>query len=192
MVGKLRLVLLGSLCVLPQLLCGASAVAEGYGCEFVPNCELQTQAPVRYYAWDSKGWAYYCTGDHPYFWGVNQAGYTFAYKWNNSCFTVSENVAEETAPNKADFFVTNWCLKGENLVVSLACSSQPPTGVGYCSQTVGGPVKDPGCRQVDVKNYCNPNVNFVECIQTFGEICGNGTKYTCTDDENVVWCNRCR
>jgi hypothetical protein len=169
-----------------------SALAEGFGCAHVPNCELQTQAPVHYYAWDTKGWAYYCTGDHPYFWGINQGGYPFNYSWHNSCLTVSENIAEETAPNKADFFVTNWCLKGENLTVSLACSSGPPPGVGYCSNTVGGLVKDPGCTQVDVKNYCNPNVNFVECIQTFGEICGNGKKYTCTDDLNVIWCNQCQ
>jgi hypothetical protein len=170
----------------------SSALAEGFGCDHVQNCELQTQAPVHYYAWDTKGWAYYCTGDHPYFWGMNQSGLPFNYSWHNSCFTVSENIAEENAPNKADFFSTNWCLKGENLIVSLACSTNPPPGVGFCSNTVGGPVKDPGCPQSDVHNYCNPNVPFVECFQTFGETCGNGTQYTCSTDVDVTWCLKCQ
>ena len=37
----------------------------------VPNCQSQLQAPISYSAWQTQGWAYYCTGDHPYFYHSN-------------------------------------------------------------------------------------------------------------------------
>jgi hypothetical protein len=43
---------------------GLAAIGDG-----VPDCQEQVQAPVSYTGWQTQGWAYYCTGDHPYFWG---------------------------------------------------------------------------------------------------------------------------
>jgi hypothetical protein len=36
----------------------------------IPDCELQVQAPLTFSALDSKGWAFHCGGDHPYYWSL--------------------------------------------------------------------------------------------------------------------------
>ena len=33
----------------------------------IPDCELQVQPALKLSGWDTKGWAFYCTGDHPYY-----------------------------------------------------------------------------------------------------------------------------
>lgn len=92
----------------------------------VPNCEDQAQPAVSYSASNTKGWAYYCGGDHPYYWGLSN-GFNNAYEKNNNCFTITENtIAEGGNSSKFDATITNWCLKKETLVVTLACSSDPP------------------------------------------------------------------
>ena len=156
----------------------------------IPGCEPQQQGPVKYGAWDTKGWAYYCTGDHPYFWGF-AAGYPGDFSKNSDCFSAAENEFAEGSPNKFDATFTNWCFKSEELVVTLSCSNvEPPGFQASCTHTVGGPVKDPGCPQSNAKNYCTTNSNPPVCIQTFDETCGN-TKYDCTIDLLVTWCFQC-
>ena len=92
----------------------------------IPDCELQQQAPLKLSSLDSKGWAFHCTGDHPYFWGLD-VGYSPSYTFDNSCFTVPENAAAEGSDtSKFDATFTNWCLKHETVTVTLACSDQAP------------------------------------------------------------------
>lgn len=92
----------------------------------IPDCELQVQSSLKLSAWDTKGWAFYCTGDHPYFWGLAQ-GYSPAYTFDNTCFTVPENAsAEGSNTSKFDATFTNWCFKTETVTVTLACSDQEP------------------------------------------------------------------
>ena len=92
----------------------------------IPDCELQVQAPVSYSGWETKGWAYLCGGDHPYFWGL-YASYSPSYTSNNNCFSISENAVNEAGDNsKFDATFTNWCFKKESITITLACSDQVP------------------------------------------------------------------
>ena len=54
----------------------------------IPNCEVQTQAPVPYGRAETKGWAYYCTGDHPYYWGY--PGYDYLFPSSYGYYEVTE------------------------------------------------------------------------------------------------------
>jgi hypothetical protein len=99
----------------------------------IPDCLLQVQAPVSYTGWQTQGWAYYCTGDHPYFWGLRQSGACGSVSFDNSCFSVTENAFAETTPSKFDATITNWCLNTQSITVTLACSAQaPPPGPQPC------------------------------------------------------------
>lgn len=98
--------------------------AELCGAGHVPDCAGQVQKPVSYTWLKTKGWAYYCTGDHPYFWSMVD-GYPRNYTWDNSCFSVTENNVYEDW-NKFDATITNWCSKSEVLTLTLGCSSSPP------------------------------------------------------------------
>jgi hypothetical protein len=45
------------------------------------------QASVHYGGLDTKGWAYYCTGDHPYYWNNDSTlGFGSNFSFNNNCF----------------------------------------------------------------------------------------------------------
>ncbi|MGD9507542.1 MAG: hypothetical protein AB7O95_10265 [Geminicoccaceae bacterium] len=90
--------------------------------ERIPDCELQVQAPVDYGTLHTSGWAYYCTGDHPYFWGYDYS-FSPSFTFDNTCFSVAENVFFED-PSKFDATITNWCDKPETIIVTLACSSR--------------------------------------------------------------------
>ncbi len=91
----------------------------------IPNCELQVQPPLKFSGLATKGWAFYCAGDHPYYWGLSQ-GFSPSFTFNNSCFSVAENTATENADNgKFDATFTNWCLKSETITVTLACTDKP-------------------------------------------------------------------
>lgn len=90
----------------------------------IPDCQLQVQPPLKLSGWDTKGWAFYCTGDHPYYWGLSQ-GFSPSFTFNNSCFSVAENAAaEDTDKGKFDATFTNWCLKSETVTVTLACTDK--------------------------------------------------------------------
>jgi hypothetical protein len=173
-------------------LASTGAIAEAcheYSSGPIPDCQPQAQGPVKYSGWDTKGWAYYCTGDHPYFWGLAD-GFPGDFSTNNNCFSAIENEFYEGAPNKFDATFTNWCFKDEELVVTLGCSDvEPPGYQASCTHTTGGPVKDPGCPQSNAHNYCS-TTNPPVCVQTFDETCGS-TVYDCTIDLLVTWCFQC-
>lgn len=153
-----------------------------------PNCEPQTMAPVYYGTWWSRTWAYYCTGDHPFYWGPADSSKTGL--WNKtSGFTSIENIFAEDMPSKLDSEFTNW-YGGQNLVVVMACSSTPPPDLQYCTNGYGPPVNDPGCPQANLHNYCQ-NSRVPVCFQLFTESCSNGTTYQCTDTFGVIACNKC-
>lgn len=159
----------------------------------VTNCELQTQAPVHYGSWETQGWAYYCTGDHPYYWGPN-ANYYENFTWDSSCFSVAENWWAEGSPNKFDATITNWCINpgGQKITVTLGCSKDPPPGYLPACTTVGGSVADPGCPQANSHTFCNNSRAPPVCFLTYTETCTNKTKYLCTADVGLTWCQQCQ
>src|ERR1700761_1293124 len=71
------------------LMMGAVSSSIGWAevCSGVPQCEQQQQAAVSYNADQTRGWAYYCTGDHPYYWGASWAGLSGQWVQTNKCFT---------------------------------------------------------------------------------------------------------
>jgi hypothetical protein len=154
----------------------------------IPNCEVQTQAPVPYGRAETQGWAYYCTGDHPYYWGYPYAGYVGSYTWKEDGFTGTANWFAE-APSKFDGTFTNW-YGAQDLTVSLACSSTPQPDVQGC-QTVGDPVRDPGCPQANIHNYCSNAGGMPVCFQTFTETCSSGVSYDCSAQFGLISCNQC-
>lgn len=90
----------------------------------IPNCELQVQPPLKLSGLDTKGWAFYCTGSHGRYWGAS-VGFSPSFTFNNSCFSVAENITVEDANNgKFDATFTNWCFKTETVTVTLACTDQ--------------------------------------------------------------------
>lgn len=109
-----------------------SALAAACTTDNVPNCEPQVQAPVTYSGWDTKGWAYRCGGDHPYYWGIDSA-FPYNYSANNHCFTITENPINEAGDkSKFDATFTNYCFKKETITVTIGCSSSAPP-VGFSS-----------------------------------------------------------
>jgi hypothetical protein len=159
-------------------------------CDGVPQCEAQVMAPVYYGAWQTSGWAYYCSGDHPYYWNNDQIlGFGNNFTWDNSCFSVIEDPFAEDL-TKMDATITNWCLADEDITVTLGCSQQPQGGPSCPNNnTKVGP--DPGCpMQGSVKNHCS-STNPPVCIQTWTEQCSTGPAF-CTDDLTVIWCVTCQ
>ncbi|GJG89428.1 hypothetical protein tb265_46090 [Gemmatimonadetes bacterium T265] len=183
---------------------GHGAVQNSNTCSGIPNCELQQQAPVSYGGWGktkTRGWAYYCTGDHPYFWGVEYAGMYNRWVQTNSCFETSENPwAQAGDPGKLDVTVTNWCVKTEDYVISLACSStQPPELDPTCGSKISGaPVfAEPGCPKSNVKTFVRSSGSFPATFQIWEETCSpvNGVTqhYSCSLDEAIglLQCSPC-
>jgi hypothetical protein len=170
---------------------GFAAAQTGVGsssdpCSGIPNCELQPQATIKFGADDTKGWAFYCTGAQPYYWGGYYAAKYNRWTQNNNCFTTSENNAAEVGyPNKLDVTITNWCAKDEDYNISIACSSNPPPNYAPAcgSSTESQPIfKDPGCPiQGNITNVCN-GLQTQFCMQTWTEQCTNNIQYWCTLD----------
>jgi hypothetical protein len=139
---------------------------------------MQQQTPIKYSGWQTKGWAYYCSGDHPFFWGAAQAGLYSSFEYGNTCFTVTENGFAESDPKKFDATITNWCTKDEDLVISLACSSSPAPS----SCTSGTAQADPKCPILgNPRTICQGGTTG-SCVELWAEIC-NGTQLMyCTAD----------
>lgn len=159
-------------------------------CEGVPHCETQEMGPISYRALQTKGWAYYCTGDHPYYWNNDPTlGFGNNFSFDNKCFSVTENPPAENEPSKMDATITNWCFKKEKIKVTLGCSQQPQNGPS-CS----GPTKvtsDPGCPiQGTPKTSCSGNPPV--CIQTWTETCSSGPSYCTKDFIFPTWCISCQ
>jgi hypothetical protein len=103
----------------------------------ITNCEPQVMSGINYSGWETKGWAYYCSGSHPYYWGRS------TYEFSNKCFSVAEQTFR-TDQSKLNVTVTNWCFKKETLVLTLACSSDKPGFPCFSSDRLGCPAnRDP-------------------------------------------------
>lgn len=159
----------------------------------VPDCRIQVQAPVHYDAGGVSGWADHCTGDRPYFWGLGNASLPGNFTWNNDWFTVTEIEFAEGPPDKFDADIFNWNIfGGEDITVSLGCSSVKPPGYIPGCTTTGGPVPDPECKpQQNIHNYCAPGKAPV-CFQTYTETCSDKTNYVCTADQGLTSCLQCQ
>jgi hypothetical protein len=155
----------------------------------VPDCELQKQQPIHFSGWETQYWDFYCSGDHPYYWGLN-SNIVVNFTWDNSCFSVIENLFGENSPNKFSGLFTNWCINGQSTTVTLGCSNQPPPGFTPACNIVAGPVGDPGCPQSNIQNHCSATLPPI-CFLTATETCSNGTRYECTADIGIVWCFQC-
>jgi hypothetical protein len=176
--------------------------AKAAVCDGIPECEPQVQAPVPFGAWETKGWAFYCTGDHPYFWGLwwydpINAPANQTYDWSSatgqkSCFISPTEWAgpEEGNPSKLNISTTNFC-NADELRVTLACTkSLPPGGsINGCTPD-SGILADPGCPTTWENNNCQ-NGAVPVCFQNAIETCSDGTKYGCTALFGAVWCQRC-
>lgn len=158
-------------------------------CEGVPHCETQQMTPVSFKALQTKGWAFYCTGDHPYYWNNDATlGFGNNFSFDNKCFTVTESVPGENEPSKMDATITNWCLKKEKITVTIGCSQQPQNGPNCPGATKV--TSDPGCPiQGSPRNTCagNPPV----CTQTWTENCANGPAFCTKDFVLPTWCVVC-
>ena len=184
--------LLGA-CLLAAVLYPASGLADPCNPQNkIPGCQSQVQAPVPFYGGMGSGWAFYCTGDHPYFWGLGD-GILSNYTWDNSCFTGIENLFDENPNNKFDGTFANWCWSQQNLVVTLGCSDRPPpwSGPDDCA-AVGEPVSNPGCASSDADTSCS-NTNPPVCFKKDRQTCGDGTQYNCTGaSAATTWCYKCK
>ena len=155
-------------------------------CSGIPNCVLQPQATIHFGASDTKGWAFYCSGDNPYYWGEESAGDYNRWTQNNNCFTTSESGGSELGnPTKLDVTITNWCVKDEDYNISIACSSNPPPNYAPAcgSSNPSEPIfTDPKCPiQGNIQNSC-AQVPAPVCIQSWTEQCSNNIQYWCTLD----------
>jgi len=164
-------------------------------CDGVPFCVTQQQAPVHYWSWQTSGWAYYCSGDHPYYWNNGQStlGFGNNFTWDNSCFQVTENPFAESEPSKMDATITNWCIHrgGEDITLTLGCSKQPQAGPSCPNNNTKIVFQDPKCPvQGSPQNHCAPGI-FPVCYQTWTEQCSDGPAY-CTADQGVIWCVECQ
>lgn len=180
-----------------------SPVSHSGICDGVPNCQEQTKGAVSYKGLETKGWAYYCTGEYPYYWNNAPSaalGFGSNFKRSPSCFSISENPGGETTdhPSKADFTITNWCGDGifpvkKKITVTLGCSKisqddSPPSCPGHYETT-----DDPNCPlEGPARNTCSST--GVGCIQTYTEKCSNGKVYYCTKDlyaGGLTYCMTC-
>ena len=159
-------------------------------CDGVPDCEPQVMDIVQYSELQTKGWAYYCGGDHPYYWNNDPIlGFGNNFSADNSCFKITENPFVEDV-NKMDATITNWCNAIEVVAVTLGCSRQPQAGPS-CPNNNTKITDDPNCpMQGSPVNHCS-NAGVPVCFQTWTEQCSTGPAY-CTDNLGVIWCVTCQ
>ena len=177
---------------------GADAgLGNSQPCDGIPNCQLQQQAPVTYKSSTSNGWAYYCTGDHPYYWGKAWAGNSGRWVQTNSCFTTDENgLAEGGDPGKLDVTVHNWCTSPQDYVISLACSNVPPPAwAENCAAGTSQNVDhDPGCPHVpNTDKTISRSVGGVPIFFfLWVEQCAASNLFwNCSADQGLVQCSSC-
>ena len=102
--------------------------STSYFGDFIPgDCELQKQPTLSFDSIFSSGYAFYCSGDHKFFYGL-LADYSPSFTWDNSCFTVTENLFFENIHHnsKLDVTISNFCSSQEEVTVTLACSNKDP------------------------------------------------------------------
>src|SRR3954471_1126491 len=126
-------------------------------CDGVPQCEPQTKESVFYSSWRTKGWAYYCTGDHPYYWNNDSIlgfGNNFSWEPHENVSVIENPFAESSdSPSKMDATITNWDPSPRTITVTLGCSQQPQdVSCPNINKTKVGP--DPKCpMQGSIKNH---------------------------------------
>lgn len=153
----------------------ASALADP--CSGVPDCQLQTQSALELKGWQTKGWAWYCGQGYPYYYNWSKSGY--------KGISVTENpFAEGSNPSKFDATITNWDpFKSQSVTVTLGCSKI------HKGDTCKSISSDPKCPIVEgPDNHCSSGP-IPACFETWEEKCPNGTKWDCTDDLGLTWCN---
>lgn len=152
-------------------------------CDGVPECQLQDKGPIKVKFLHTTGWAFYCSGDYPFYWN---------WEKHASCCTAIENPFEESGhPGKLDVTITHSVpFTSDDFRVTMACSRVNQNGPANCQ--TGTPRSDPHCPTVSgtEQNYCSKGPVPV-CIQVWEERCTDGTLYYCTADEGAVWCIRC-
>ena len=184
-----------ALAVLTIAVLTTKCFASSDPCSGTPSCELQQQAPVTYRADQTQGWAYYCTGDHPYYWGAAYAGNSGRWVQTSKWFTTIENGLGETGdPGKLDVTVTNWDAKKQDYTISLACSQEPPPGWNeMCTNTSQWVDHDPACPTV-------PNTSRKLTRSSGGvplfffmwvEQCNANLYWNCSSDQGLVQCSSC-
>jgi hypothetical protein len=116
-------------CITVLAVVTAPALGLAAICDGVPDCQQQVQAPVGYSGWQTQSWAFICLGGinpHQYFWGLAFGGVIEDFSFDNSCFTVTENIFAENSPQEFNALITNWCINSQFITVTLGCSTQPP------------------------------------------------------------------
>ena len=179
---------LTSLLLFPVFFVGNTSYAAP--CDDVPQCQKQEKSSKSYKGWQSRTWAYYCTGEYPYYW--DNAGFFTAnnnFSWDNKkCFTVTQG---EVGSSKWSALITNFCLKTESIEITLGCSRVPQSGASC--KLEDKVVGDPKCpiTKGTARNQCSGGL-VPACVQTWEEQCSDGAQYYCTDDQTVVWCTPCK
>lgn len=178
-----------------------SDTAFADACERVPHCEKQTKGKIHFKALQTRGWAFYCTGEYPYYWNNDDIlGFGNNYNRSPSCFSVVENPFAETShPSKADFTITNWCHekkfpwvpKSDDVTFTIGCS-KVSGDLPACSGGYSDPVADPKCPiKGKVSQYCSHGTVPV-CLQVWTEHCSDGKDYYCTKDSVFpTYCLKC-
>lgn len=181
---------LGAAFVLVQAL----PAAANDPCSGIPNCTLQQQAPISLKEAKPQGWAFYCSGSHPYYWGLAWAGNTGRWVQTDKCFSTAENAQAEDTPNKLDVTLDNFCTT-RDYTISLACSANtppkftPPACGSGSTQTV---FTDPNCpSSTKVTSTCSTGTLAPVCFQTWAEQCSNNTTWSCTLDVGITSCQGC-
>lgn len=177
--------------------------ADAALCDGIPDCEPQVQARVPFDRAETKNMSFYCTGDHPYAWGMwwyDQINTPANQTWDwtsdageKSCFEfLTEWAGPEIGhPSSLNISATNlWCA-ADAFRMTLACSKQIPPGAGIngCIP-VTNIQSDPGCPVTWENNNCQ-NTKIPVCFQNAIETCSDGTKYACTAELGFVWCQQC-
>ncbi len=187
--------------ILSLTLCAGSVFAGA--CHGVPQCEEQKKGKIHFKALQTRGWAFYCTGDHPYYWNnAIDLGFGNNFDRSPSCFSVIEDPFEESAshPSKADFKITNWCHKSDcaicfeskDVEITIGCS-KVPQNLPACEGGYSAPLKDPGCPiKGKTTQYCSHGT-APACMQVWTEQCSDDTEYYCTKvSVEPTYCIKCK
>lgn len=170
-------------------------------CHKVPQCQKQTKEKIHFKALQTRGWAFYCTGEYPYYWNNdNILGFGNNFDRSPSCFSVVEDPFEENHPSKADFTITNWCHeskfpwapKSDDIKVTIGCSKVSSDLPSCSGGDYSDPEKDPGCPiKGKVTTYCSHGT-VPACVQVWTEQCTDGKVYQCTKDSVFpTYCLKC-
>ena len=180
----------GILAAVMLLLAPASAKAGGDPCtdasgNKVPGCQL-VSVLVNLSTDQTKGWALYCPGNAPYYWGGHSDF------WHSRWHIFTENVGAEAGNlGKADFTLTNTRAGSNSVVITIGCS--PVNQSGLCTGT-RKVWSDPGCPVSEQRTVCTGGEEDEQCWEEWNEECVSGTTvtdYSCTQALFGTLCTSC-